>query len=231
MSIATTELPPAEPALPASPWHEGLRDLYFRPRRFFSRPANIARPLLAAACATLVGVGNAIGKIDSKLMIAQMSRPGTGTSLVATIADTWAHYWTVVLVLGLVGALIFWGVCGWWYRMRLQWSGAQAPDPALARRVWALQSAVCALPLFVTAIFRAMSFETPSAAANAPLDFTVAVDLIVPFWGCWTSYAAATTAFTLKKSRAVVWFLILPVIYSIVLMGAYGAMAALAAGG
>ena len=210
MSIDTSDLSPPEPAAPAAAWHRGLLDLYIRPRRFFARSANYQHHLLVLAAALIAGLASAIDRIDSKLVMAQAGVGGSATPFVLAIGETWTRYWTFVGAIGVIGAGILWLVGGWWYRLRLRWSGAVRPDPTTSRQVYVLQNLVFALPALLVTIANTLRFDNGSLAAAADIDVGTVLVLVLLLWSCWVSFCAATTVFELKPGAARLWFLVLP---------------------
>jgi hypothetical protein len=203
-------LPRPVPPVEGRSW--GFLDLYFRPRRFFASPRWLHNDAIVAAAALLMGVFNATQRIDQKIEQARAGATGPMADFAAVAGGTWAHYWAFGAGIGLISAGLMWAVSGWWYGVRLGWSGAVAPDTHLARRVYALQAVICALPATLVKVAHTFAFPDPGAAVAAASDGVILLMGILPLWSCWTSYRAATTVFELKRSRALFWFLILPAV-------------------
>lgn len=213
-ATAGPTLPPelprfSDPISPLSP--QGLFQLFVRPRVFFSSLERLAGAPGLVFLAFLYGVYAAMDKIDQEIvksLVATRPRPLDG--LIQKALHSWADYWTVALAGGLISALISWVVVAWFYRKRLEWSGAVQPDADRARQVWLYQSAVETIPAVVIAILHTVAFPN-YLEAWASDDVTNWIVLFLLFWSCWVSYVGATTAFTLKRRAALFWFLALPV--------------------
>jgi hypothetical protein len=140
--------------------------------------------------------------------------------------SSWPTYWIYVLIAGTLGAGIYWFVGGWWYKKRLQWSGAPDASPSVARRVYAYQDMVVSAPVvLITAIQTFLFANYREAWQAAPLWSGACV--VFAFWSCWTSYAAAMTAFPVVKRKAMLWCIGLPVLYYFAVLGLFAALYAL----
>ncbi|MCK9686331.1 hypothetical protein [Scleromatobacter humisilvae] len=210
MSTDTPDLDLPAPVAPADVGHRGLLDLYIRPRRFFARSANYQQHLLVLAAALAGGLASAIDRIDSKLVMAQAGLGGSAAQFALAIGETWTRYWGFVAVIGTIGAGLLWLIGGWWYRLRLGWSGAVRPDPTTARQVYVLQNLVFALPALLVTIVNTLRFDNAGVAAAAAVDAGTVLVLVLLLWSVRVSYCAATTVFELKPGAARLWFFALP---------------------
>jgi hypothetical protein len=184
--------------------------LFFRPRMFFQNFVIESAPGLTALCAWIYGVSGALDWIESRLM--PEIAPGLG--------DSWRAYWTLALVLGVVQGAFFFAIGGWWYRVRLEWSGASNPDRALARRVYLFASQVLAIPWIAMTACDTATYDNPGAAVAAAGGWWAAVAIVFPVWSCWNSYVGVRTAFVVRRGAARLWFFILPcAFYAVFVIG------------
>jgi len=189
-----------------------LFDLFVDPRAFFARRSNIDFTPAVAMAVALGACVEVMDKIEQKASLIQAGIANQGTqALVGWMTDSWAHYWSCVLGIGLLGTVISWYLQGWWYGLRLRWAGAaDAPFP-LARRVAALHQLVVALPTLAIVLSETARFDDyRTAMADDPVWLTTAMPLFFLVWSCWVSYCAATTVFPAARMRGWVWFLVLP---------------------
>lgn len=201
----------------------GLAALLLRPRDYFANPTVLQNRGGILLAALLVGITNAMDRIDRNLVKADLRTGGAPNSFTAWAVSAWSHYWMVVLVAGVISAVLSWYVYGWWYRKRLEWCGAGPVEREDARRLNTLQELVYVLPLIGLALWQTVSYRN-YADAWAGGDSGGLVIVLFLFWSCWTSYCGATTLYTLEKGKARLWFLILPALFYLLIMGVFGGM-------
>ncbi|MEM1422746.1 MAG: Yip1 family protein [Planctomycetota bacterium] len=181
--------------------------VFIRPRRFFDRFARTPAPAITFACAVTFGVGNATDRIDTRL---------TTNPAAANLISSWTAYWVTALVAGLISAGLLYVIGGWWYRLRIGWSGAGSPDKALARRVYVYAAQIVAVPALIYALARTSMHADPMAMINAPLNALDIAILLTPLYSYVVSFIGVRTVFDVGRWRAAFWFLIMPSgIYSV----------------
>ncbi|WP_109439595.1 hypothetical protein [Acinetobacter haemolyticus] len=192
-----------------------LLSLFFQPKQFFLQsPHYHYKSILLIAY--LIGVVGVMDRIDQQLLRAEFGSP---TAMVSMIQASWWNYWLWVLGLGFLGAALIWLVQGWWYKVRLQFSGATHIDPQLARQVFVLQSFVYVLPILIITLIQTKlytnyldAFSHSSTLSLVPIPFL--------FLSCWVSYRGATVVFK-TNGWAKFWFLGLPVIFYLFIAGLF----------
>lgn len=206
-----------------------LADLYLRPARFFrsALPLDDRRYLYTALL--IGGIVGAQGRIDSNIMRAELGSPRAGwDTLEPMLMGSWPGYWLFSLTAGLVTALFIWYIGGWWYGLRIRWSGAPARDKRQARITYVWVGLVAALPGLLYVIISTMVFPDYGAAWASEELFSILL-VIFPFWGAVVSYRAVRTQFPVKVWPARFWFLILPWFAFAVIFGGVGVLYALLA--
>lgn len=192
--------------------------LFVRPRLFFQSFVIDSTPLLTALCVWTFGMMGVIDRLDTQEL---RGRP-------LLFAESWGAYWAMICLGGVFAGLIYFGIGGWWYRVRLQWSGAVDPDAALARRVYVFATQVVALPTLAVTVVETSSFPTPGASAGSDGSLWYLAFLVFPFWSVWNSYVGVRTAFAVRRGAAMLWFLILPsIVYALVFGAVMVAMVAM----
>lgn len=200
-----------------------LKSLFLTPRAFFADHALFADRAGIMLAASMVGISNAMGRVDQKMLNADLSTDNS--SFIAWYSNHWLHYWGLVLVAGLFGAVLNWYIQGWWYRKRLEWCGAGAVVADDARSLSVLQDVVYVLPVLVWSLLQSVIYPSYSAAWQEDR-WIGPIATILVLWSCWTSYCAATTVYQLGVVKARLWFLIVPVLFYLFIMGGYRSLLA-----
>ncbi len=202
---------PLAPHLPAQPTSEArgglwLYYLFLRPRIFFEHFVLTPIPLMTALAAWLYGITGAMDQIEQRALKSDL---GGRPNPFDVIPDSWATYWAFCLGLGVIGGIFFFSIGGWWYRVRLEMSGAPMPDHSLARRVYLFACQVYAIPILLHAGWQTTAYPSPSAAREGD-DWTFIVPILFLFWSVYTSYRGVRTLFVVRPWAARAWFLLLP---------------------
>lgn len=186
--------------------------LFFRPKVFFQHFVLSPAPALTALAAWMLGISGAIDEVGMRGVMADQE------PLFWPVKD-WDNFWIACFSLGMVGGLLYFVIGGWWFRLRLRFSGAGNPDKPLARRVYLFASQVCALPTIFWTLSQALRYETPTEAIRAD-EVREYVTLLFLYWSIYTSYRGVRTAFEVRRWAARFWFVILPgLFYGLLLMG------------
>lgn len=200
------ELAPPTPAAgrhTAPPGYLWLHYLFFRPRRFFQHFVVEPTPLLTAFCAWTCGAAEAIDQYQQRAF----SGSAAGVDL------GWAAFWGTVAATGAFAGVLYFVIGGWWYRVRLSWSGAVDVDRRLATRVYLFASQVYALPAVMATLADTRTYPDPTTAAVGDPHWWHLVVLVCLVWSVYVSYAGVRTAFVVRRGLAMLWFLILPVLF------------------
>lgn len=181
-------------------------DLLFRPTRFFSSWVEHPPQIVVVAAAWVMGVALAVDRIETQMAKADF---GAGANDYGWLMDSWSTWWGFVLLMGAFGGAMHYVLGGWWFRVRLGWSGDAAPDPVLARRVYCFGSLVDSVPFILVALWQAIVYASPLDSWQGD-DWSFLVVLFVP-WACFVRYRGARACFDVRPWRARVWFFVLPV--------------------
>jgi hypothetical protein len=214
-----------EPGAPASecipPWR-ALVLLFTRPTYLFTHVAALTQGRMFLVLAYCSGVAAAIDRLDQTMMKADL----TGRAGLSAIAGSWPGLWLFVLAVGFVYAAFVWWICGWWYRVRLGWSGAESPDPFTVRVVYVYQDFIQSAPSILIVVAYTLSFASYQEAWASEEVWSTLL-LVFMVWSCVTSYKAARAAFSVQKWKARFWFLILPLVVYFIVIVAVGALYAM----
>lgn len=183
-------------------WHLYL---FFRPRAFFRHFALSPVPALTLGCAWLYGAVSAIDRIEMNQL---RGRP----TLWIDLGD-WNTYLLGISLLGVVTGALHFVVGGWWYRVRVRWSGAVEPDRGLARRVYLFSSQIWVLPTFLLEVFEISRFETPLDSLQSEGSDWLLLLFVLPFWSVAASYVGVRTVFDVRRLPSTMWFIVVPSLF------------------
>ena len=207
-----------QPTYPSPLSLRGLADLFFRPTRYF-RSTDLGRGKTWIFAAWIVGIAFAIDRIDRNLMRADLGVGSEADSLSMQVANSWIAFWVFILLVGGVGGAIIWLIGGWWYNVRLRWSGATDFDRGEGRLVYIFASQIQAIPSVLYAVVATMLFRSYLAAFQSEELWSLVL-LVFPFWAIVASYKGVRSRFQTKAILARIWFLILPILFYAIAFGA-----------
>jgi len=200
LSLSTTAAPADTPFR----WNaDAVTDLLLRPERFFAHLLRTAGSTFPLLIIWINGMAGVVDRIDSQLVMGRILPE-------APMLQGWVMFWGTVLIGGIMTGLLKWLVGGWWYRMRLGFSGAHDVDKRHARLVYFHAELVWAIPSLVwLALVTPLYPDYHAAWMEAPLGLWVIA--IYP-WSMWVSYRGVRHCFDVGAGRARLWFLILPLV-------------------
>ena len=156
-----------------------LVHLFVLPRRYFQDFRSTMGIAPFFLMTWLYGVAYSIRHIDRKMVHAEFGPPRG--EFIQFLTESWIPFWPVVLGLGIVFGWLLWSIGGWWYRVRIQWSGAVNPDRTLARMVFASSSMVFSVPLILVALLHTFLYPNYMEMFYAG-DKYLLLFSIFPFW-------------------------------------------------
>ena len=209
--------------LPGSPLSgKGWYWLFFKPSYFFSNPGWLLKAPEILMVAWVSGIAYAIDQIDTRIVKTDFgSTNSTWESLEPWLMGSWTNLGIFVLGYGAFSALFIWLFAGWWYRVRLGWSGAKDVAPSHARAVYVYQDLVQSAPAAILVLLLPIWYAD-YADYWAAEEFVSSVVMLFVVWSCVTSYKAART-FPVRAWPARFWFLILPLSIYVIALGVLGA--------
>jgi hypothetical protein len=207
---------------PLLPQH--LVDLFFKPRRFFTGQLALGKTPYALLVAWCYGVAASIDRIDQNLLRAQFGKPRAGwENFSPYIVDSWPGFWLFILASGALGGVFLWWLGGWWFSLRVRWSGVASPDRRLARLVMAYSAFIQAAPAVLAAALSMFFFASYAEAFNSEEPYSMVL-LVLPFWSSAVSYTGVRAVFGASGWRPRLWFLILPCAFYVVALGVFAAL-------
>lgn len=184
--------------------------LFIKPAHFFATFDDLARPVVVLVATLCLGVASMVDRIEQHILRAEMGQGVSGWSeLSPWLLHSWGTLWIALLVCGALNVPLFWYLGGWWYRLRLKWSGATALDSLRPRLLFVYSSLVYALPVVLVMIGETLLFPNYRLARDAEGSWTL-IFVLLSFWSVVVSYCGATRTFALARRKALLWFLLLP---------------------
>lgn len=212
----TTEPDPAPLEAEPPHWSLWLFYLYFRPAAFFRNFVVRPVPILGIIAGWSVGIVSMADRIETRLAT---SGAGGTESIYTIFAADWPIFWVSCLTVGAAAGFIYYHLGGWWYRKRLEFSeGTPGPDAALPTRVYIFSFQAYTIPSILYLAWMTYRYDSPLAAfrGSDPWGMVVIVALL---WSVVVSYRGVVTLFDVRRWKALLWFLILPiVVYSFFLV-------------
>ena len=200
---------------------EDLLDLFVRPTRFFSSRRPFVSDEALVIIAWIAGMNGVIGRVEQQMMRADAGGRGPG----AMVTESWIGFWAVVVLAGVLSGLLLWHLGAWWYRVRLNWSGADEHHSTRARVVYLYSRLVWAGPVLLAQVIDTVRFENYLESWNDESLLPVLL-LVFPFWSFVVSYRGVRTVFDVRRGRALWWFLLAPMLLFVLSVGLLGALSA-----
>ena len=185
-----------------------LASLYLRPSQLFVDITPLKTKPMWVIVAWIAGVSSAIDRADINMVRSEL----TGREASAMPMDSWLAFWPFILIVGALYAALVWLIGGWWYRVRLKWSGDANADPFSARIVYVYTDLVIALPALVVTVIYTFVYDSYRAAWTSDEAWSSLL-LIFIVWTSIASYKAVRAAFAVSKWKARFWFLIFPLAF------------------
>lgn len=203
---------------PEDTFLRNIHRLFFRPKAYFERITAPKKRIWLWLFALTYSLAHAIDRA---------ARSDPNGSLAAT---TWAEHWGIVAGAGLFGMLIVYAIGGWWYGFRLGVCGVHPDDNKLIKLVYLSSAQIYAVPLIIMDIFSTFRFPDPAAAALGEPGWLTGLSLLFLVWSYIASYVGVRTVFQASKRCAMTWFLILPILFLVVVIGGAAYLVSLGSG-
>ena len=196
-------------------------DLFLQPTRFFNA-TDLDQGRTWLWLAWITGAYFAIEQMRQDLSSAILGNPQPGWYTWGQPAvESWLVFWPLVALFGCVGGLIIWWIGGWWFNLRVRFSGDREFSRREGRLVYTYSNAVMSVPVVLYALIATLRFSNYADAVTSADPWFLLV-LIFPFWSVATEYKGVRARFQVRKWRARFWFVILPAVAFFIILGALG---------
>jgi len=131
--------------------------------------------------------------------------------------DSWVIVLIIAVFLGPVRGWIVYGIGGFVYRLRLRWSGVKdEPWPRTGRVYFSAGIAkhtvyLCIIPIAIARHDAPSEWATSMFWTEAALAF--GVYMLFEIWASFTLYYGTRSVFPVRDIPALIWFLILPLVF------------------
>jgi hypothetical protein len=197
---------------------KNLFHLYFNPAKFFSRLGLLESKLALLFITYSLGMMATVELLDVYFLSGIVR-----DSLNFRLFSNWLCYWKMVLVLGLILGLLYWVIGGWWFNLRIKWSGASKINNFHGRIIYVYSLFIVVLPillcvLLITALFKnyITIYDLFVTAHNSGSIWMIATGLmfVIPLlWSIFVSYKAVVNCFKVSRGKSIFWFVIVPAIF------------------
>ncbi len=172
-------------------------------------------PALSGAALVLLTWGMGALKIMD-YTDAQMYKKNVGLdfNLLQAVQNNWLPYWAWVTGAGLLAGIGVWTIGFWWYKKRLQWSGASVVDAQRLRRIYVLSEAWVLIAVVSYTLLSTLRYDNINAAWIGDHGASTALIGTAYFFSLYVSYFAVTAAFPVRRGRALFWFFFFPLLPS-----------------
>lgn len=201
-----------------SPYRPGhLIRIFLGARSFFSPEAALGKQSAIAIACWMIGTSIAITRLEQELIKAELGTSNLNLNLFELIL-AWPVFWPVALALGLLAGWVLWFIGGWWFRLRIKFSGDSNPDPRMSRLVMVYAGLVSAVPHLAFVAWWTLIYENYLIAYAQDLFLTVIL-FSLSFWELFSAYRGVRMFFSVDKWRARLWFIVLPALLYLTTFG------------
>lgn len=198
--------PPFDNSKPWEPWW--LLRLVFSPKKFFAENLPGAPDIAVNFIVMTVGVALVAQRMAETTSNAVISAKMTGAVGAKVPDTTWMAFWMSATIGGMFGGWLRYLIGGWWYRVRINWSGDWKANSEYARVVFIHSELVWAAPVLMGLVYETIAYATPTAAAGQSMVGLIVIPAMLYSYYC--SFRGVIESFDVGEMKAAAWFLVLP---------------------
>lgn len=189
-----------------------FKNLILNPVKFFKSGIYLTKDAYLYPLLIVMGIAYAFERIDSMVLKNSFS----DSPEMLYLFESWIGTWTILVIGGIFNAIIIWNIMGWWYNLRLKWCSYEEINKTSGRVVFVYNRLIFTVPVVLLIIIQTFMYNNYIEAFNSENIFlTVAPLLVIGLWifSVINSYKSVTNLFDVKKGLAMLWFLILPLLF------------------
>ncbi|MEM7185992.1 MAG: Yip1 family protein [Bacteroidota bacterium] len=192
--------------------------LFSNPKSFFIKDRETNDMGLFITAMIIFCLGYGIDRVDRQLVKFDVR----GTLDDFEFLNSWPGYWLVSIVGGAIGGYIAYLIGGWFYNVRVKWSKGKG-DLKYSRRIYLFANFYVYLANVVVSLCATLILPLPydPYAEFSAFDGASAVILLfMIFYSLYISFSGVMATTGADKTRATIWFIVLPAFFYIAAFGA-----------
>ena len=192
--------------------------LLLKPREFFTTQIKDNTIPYFSLAMFIFCLGYGIDRVDTQLIKADVQN---NQDFFYNI-NNWPYFWLVSVLAGAIGGYLNYLILGWFYNVRVKWSLGKA-DLKKSRLIYLFSSFYLYLIVILTTCVETIIYPIPYdpySEGTAFDNYSLIALLFFSFYCIYISYSGARSAMEVNKTRGLIWFLILPIIFYLVVFAA-----------
>lgn len=196
-------------------------ELFFKPTLFYKKRLRNAHkePAYFNFVLIVFGIGYGINRMDSQLIKIDMR----GDLLKFGFLNNWFVYWLIVIFGGLIGGYFTYLIGGWFYDVRIRWSKGTR-DLNKSRYMYLYSGVVFYIVVMIETIIAMFFYRHPYSTSEVNTVFDISSSIILLFfifYSIYISFKGVRSITNAEKNRSILWFIVLPIIYYVIVFYVY----------
>ncbi|SHJ28116.1 YIP1 family protein [Aquimarina spongiae] len=203
---------------------DAFAQLLIDPKSFFKNDLETNDKNLFAIAMVVFCIGYGIDRMDRQLVKLDLR----GTLDEFGFFNTWIGYWSISIIGGAIGGYILYLIGGWFYHVRVKWSKGKG-DLDHSRRLYLFSNFYLYLSIALVSVCATLILSRPydPYAEFSVFDgITGIVVILAIFYTIYISFSGVMSTTEAERTRAVIWFIVLPAFFYIVSFSALIALLA-----
>ena len=186
-------------------------DLLIRPKFFFKEHFVKRIKVHENFALVFFGLGLGLDRMDRQYIKMDL---GGRTEALDTL-NSWPLYWLIAIVGGAIGGYIAFMVGGWFYNVRVKWSRGTG-DLTKSRNLYLFSNFWLFTTIVVFSLINFFTYDLPydPFTSYPVLDILSGLLILTAiFYSVYISYTGVRSVTDANKALAILWFIIIPVVY------------------